>query len=159
MTTRSARAAALAAAVLVLALAACGGSSGKASAGASSAKAAGQSALANPAVSADVQAAEQLLLANLQKDFKASHPYSSAKQAVKDTFPAWLAGKIVTYGLHTFTLAVVHPLRGANPARDKWAQGVAAYALANGGGTASPGTAKIPGTTASPSPPTTGGTP
>jgi hypothetical protein len=125
----------------------CGAShSGSAGAAASSARAAASSARANPTVSADVQAAETLLLANFQKEIKATpaHPVKAARAAVHDTFPAGDTAKIENYAVQTFTVTAVHSTQD----RHQWAAGVASYALAEGGSTASPGSANIPGASA-----------
>lgn len=166
--SRFARPAAIVAAALALALAlaACGSTGSKTSgdatssaqAAASSARAAASSAMANPTVSADLTRLENELLANFQKEIKATpeHPVKAVQAAVHDTFPAGDTTKIEQYAVQTFTVTMVH----STTARHQWAAGVASYALAQGG--ASPGSASIPGTTATPAatPATsTGGTP
>ncbi len=117
--------------------------------------AAASSVLANPTVSADVAQAEALLTANFKKDFSAAHPYASIKQAVQDTFPQGDLAKIENYAVKTFSLKVIHPgLTKPNADRSAWIQNIVKTALASGAvPSASPGTAKIPGTSTSPSTP------
>jgi hypothetical protein len=126
---------------------------------ASSARAAASSALANPTVSADLSAAEQQLLANLQKNFSPAHPVKSVQAAVRATFPQGGTARIESYAVKTFTIAVLHT-KGPGSARDTWLQGVVTYAEAQGAQAgytppASPGTGTVPGA-ASPSPATSG---
>ena len=110
--------------------------------------------LANPTVSADVAKAEALLTANFKKDFSAAHPIASMKQAITDTFPQGNLADIENYAVQTFNVHVVHPgPTKPNPARAAWIQAIVLHALAKGAApSASPGTANIPGTTASGSP-------
>lgn len=142
-------AAAAAAAALLMA-----GCSSSGSSGTDAAKSAGQSALANPAVSADIAAAEALLTANFKKDFSAAHPYASIKQAIMDTFPQGNLPKIENYAVRTFSLKVIHPgLTKPNADRSAWIQNIVKTALASGAvASASPGTAKVPGVSGSASP-------
>jgi hypothetical protein len=130
-------------------LAACGTSH-------SSAHEAASSIAANATVSADLSAGAAELLANLQKDFNPAHPDKSLRAALRATYPQGSTGKIVSYGLKTFTLADVHPLHGTNPVRDAWLQGIDAYAQHLG--TAAAGQAAIPGITPSPAASATGST-
>jgi hypothetical protein len=118
----------------------------QAGAAASSAKAAEHSALANPAVSADMQATETLLLANFQKQIKATpaHPFTAARAAIKDTFPAGDTTAIEDYAVSKASVSMVH----SKAARQAWAQQVVTYALGQGASTASPGSASIPGASA-----------
>lgn len=109
--------------------------------GADAARSAAASLTANP----QFQKAEQELLANLKKDYRPAHPYTSVKQAVQDTFPGGSASKIATYAVHTFTLKDAHK----GPARTLWVQGVVTYALQQGAQGTGTGTAQpsIPGVT------------
>jgi ABC-type phosphate/phosphonate transport system substrate-binding protein len=156
-TSRARRRAGIAALAIaaLLGVGACSGS-GSAGAAASSAKAHASAIAANPTVSADTQAAEALLLANYQKEIKATpaHPFKAAQAAIHDTFPSGDTAKIEQFAIGKFTIAMVHD----KAARKAWAAQVAAYALAQGGSTASPGTAQIPGTTAVPASPSANST-
>jgi hypothetical protein len=123
---------------------ACGSShSSQAGAAASSAQAKASSIAANPTVSADTQAAEALLLANFQKEIKATpaHPVKAAKAAIHDTFPTGDTAKIEQFAVGKFTVTMVHD----KTARKAWAQQVVAFALASGGSTLPPGSANVPG--------------
>jgi hypothetical protein len=156
-TSRARRRAGIAAVVIaaLLGVGACSSShSSDAGAAASSAKAAGQSALAEN--SAAINQAEQLLLANLQKEIKATpaHPYEAAKRAVKDTFPTGDVSAIEQYAVSKASVSMVH----SQAARHAWAHLVVTYALTSGGSTASPGSASIPGTTAVPASPSASST-
>lgn len=92
-----------------------------------------------------VTAAENLLLANYQKEIKATpaHPIAAAQRALHDTFPTGDTAKIEQFAVSKFTVTMVH----SHAARAAWAHEVATYALAQGGSTAAPGTAIVPGTT------------
>jgi hypothetical protein len=132
---------------IVLALVAGACSSSKSSdvqAGKARASAAASAAATDP----QVTAAENLLLANYQKEIKATpaHPVKAAQRALHDTFPAGDTAKIESYAVSQLTVTMAH----SHAARVAWAHNVATYALAQGGSTASPGTANIPGTTAVP---------
>ena len=130
-------------------------SAGSAGAAASSAEARASSIAANPTVSADTQAAEALLLANYQKEIKATpaHPFKAAQAAIHDTFPAGDTARIEQYAVAQFKVTMVHD----KAARKAWAQQVVVFALGSGGSTASPGSANIPGASA-PAPSTSGST-
>lgn len=130
--------AALAAAALILTAAACQGTASNAGAAASASQRAA-SALANPTVSSDLNAAEQQLLANLKANFSAAHPVRSVEAAVRATFPQGDTTRIVNYAVKTFTLAVMHT-HGPGSARDTWAQNVVTYAQAQGAHPAASGT-------------------
>jgi prophage DNA circulation protein len=101
-----------------------------------------------------VTAAENLLLANYQKEIKATprHPVEAAKRALKDTFPTGDTAKVEQYAVSQLTVTMTH----SHAARVTWAHNVTTYALAQGGSTASPGSAVIPGTTPQPTAPATG---
>lgn len=129
----------LAGAALAAALAVAGCGSSSSGTGAAAASSAYSSLTANP----QFQQAEQELLANLKKDFTASHPYASAKQAVEDTFPGGNSKKIANYAVRTFTLKAAH--KGA--ARTAWVQGVVTYALQQGAQGTGTGQPSIPGVT------------
>lgn len=119
----------LAAAVIaVAALAGCGTQHPAASA---SAHAAASSAMANPAVSADVTQLENELLANLKGLYDPAHPVKSLDAAVKATFPQGDTRKTEAFAVKTFTPAVITS-GGPGSARSKWAQGVVTFALAQG---------------------------
>jgi hypothetical protein len=126
--------------VLGVVVAACGSSSHSHGAAASSAAAAASSAraaiTAQPAYTTDMTALENELTANFQKHFDPKHPVKSTEAAVRETFPQGDTGKITSYAVKTFTLAVAHT-HGPGSARDKWVQGVVTYALAQGGYTPS----------------------
>lgn len=98
---------------------------------------------ANPTVSAELNQAEQALLGNIQEHFSALHPVKSVEAGIAATYPNGSTTKIVNFAVKNFTLAVVHPLHGANPARDAWLLKVTNYAQSLGAS---------PGATASPSP-------
>lgn len=138
---------AAAAAAAALLMAGCS-SSGSAGPDTSKGASAAQSILADPQVSADIATAEAELTANFKKDFSAAHPYASIKQAVQDTFPQGNLSKIEAYAVKTFSLKVIHPgLTKPNADRRAWINGIAKFAITQGGGapSASPGTASIPG--------------
>lgn len=92
-----------------------------------------------------VTAAENLLLANYQKELKATpaHPVKAAQRALHDTFPSGDTAKIENFAVSKLSVSMVH----SHAARVTWAHEVAVYALAQGGSTAAPGSANIPGTT------------
>jgi hypothetical protein len=165
MPIRYRRAAAAAAAVLALAAAGCSSSG---SSHAAQGKAAASSIAANPTVSSELNQSEQLLLANIQANFSAAHPYKSLKAGIRATYPNGSTTQIINFGVKHFTIAVVHPLHGHNPARDAWLLLVTNYAQSLGAkpevpatvpATAPSGQPAIPGVTSSPSPSTstTGG--
>lgn len=136
--TASTALAALVTAALILTAAACRGTASNAGAAASASQRVG-SALANPTVSSDLTAAEQQLLANLKSNFSPVHPVKSVEAAIKATYPQGSTTKIEAYAVKTFTLAVMHT-HGPGSARDTWAQGVVAYAQAQGAQPAVSGT-------------------
>lgn len=147
-TIAKAVAAAFLAIALALTVAACNSSSK------GSVKGAAASAAANPTVSTELNQAEQALLGNIQEHFNAVHPVKSVEAGIRATYPNGSTSKIVNFAAKNFTLAVVHPLQGANPARDAWLLKVTNYAQSLGAApAASPGvgtsTAQpaIPGTT------------
>jgi prophage DNA circulation protein len=138
-----ARAIAFAALAIVLALLA-----GACSSSHSSDVQAGKAHASAIASDPQVTAAENLLLANYQKEIKATpaHPVAAAKRALHDTFPAGDTAKIEQYAVSNLTVTMTH----SHVARADWAHKVATFALAQGGSTASPGSAIIPGTTPQP---------
>jgi hypothetical protein len=101
-----------------------------------------------------VTAAENLLLANYQKEIKATpaHPIEAAKRALKDTFPTGDSAKVEQYAVSQLTVTMTT----SHAARVIWVHKAVTYALAQGGSTASPGSAVIPGTTPQPTAPATG---
>ena len=117
-------------------LAGCGSGSGT---HAGQAAAAASSVMANPTYSAEAAQLEGQLLANLQAEFKAhpGHPFTDGKTAIKDTFPSGDVSAIVQHGVQTFTLAVLHS-SGPGSARQRWADGVIAFALTQGQNAATP---------------------
>ena len=125
---------ALAALATVAALAACSSAStgGGVTADHSTAAAVANSVLAQPTVSNDLNQGEQLLQSNLQSHWNPAHPKKSVEAALRATFPHGDTGKIVTYGLKHFTLAV-WTTSGPGSARDDWLQAVYQYALTQGG--------------------------
>jgi hypothetical protein len=162
-TSRARRRASLAAVAIaaLLGLGACSSShSSDAGAAASSAKAAGQSALANPTYSADIAQLESELLTAYQQHFSPLHPFKSMMVAIHQVFPSGDASAIATYAVHQLTPAMAHKTAAGKAARNEWAQKVVKDALgSNPNATASPGSAVIPGTTPQATPKATGSTP
>jgi prophage DNA circulation protein len=142
-----ARVIAFAALAIVLALVAGACSSSKSSHDVQAGKAHASAIASDP----QVTAAENLLLANYQKEIKATpaHPVAAAKRALHDTFPAGDTAKIEQFAVSNLTVTMTH----SHAARADWAHKVATFALAQGGSTASPGSAIIPGTTPQPTAP------
>jgi hypothetical protein len=144
----------------------CSGSShsGSAGAAASSAKAGVHSAAgaitSSPCYQADKAQLKAELLANFQKNFTAKHPVTSAKAAIRATFPQGDVTAIINHGVATLTPA----LSTSHAARVQWADDLAGFALTQGGvpvASPSPGSAVVPGYpaacgTVTPSPSTTG---
>lgn len=122
-----------------LAIAGCASSSqGDASAAAKSAAA---SLSANP----QFQAAKTRLDTNMRKDFHITHPITSVKAVLTETFPGADLQKIIVYSVQTFKPAARH----AGQARDAWESGVVTYALQQSaqGIPSGAATPKIPGVT------------
>jgi hypothetical protein len=162
-TSRARRRAGIAAAAIaaLLALGACSSShSSDTGAAASSAKAAGQSALANPTYSAEIAQLENELLASYQKNFSPLHPVKSMGVALHEVFPSASVSETATFAVHALTPDMAGKSAKAKAARAAWAQTVVKHVLnENPNATASPGSAVVPGTTPQASPSTTGSTP
>ena len=109
------------------------------------ASAAAKSAAASLSADPQFQAAKVRLDTNMRRDFHVTHPVTSVKAVLTETFPGADLQKIIVYSVQTFKPAARHP----GQVRDAWESGVVTYALQQsaegvGTGTAQP---SIPGVT------------
>jgi hypothetical protein len=107
------------------------------------ASSAASSLAADPTYQAQVQHLQAQLLANFQKDFKATHPITSMENAVRETFPGASVSDIVNHAVKTFKLAD----RKRGPEQDAWMHEVVTFALAQSTQGVGTGTPSIPGVT------------